>query len=322
MHHRLIFPITLLCALLLTICPAKSQTVDRATIDSLQTALNHTIELYERGRLNEAKDSLDNVMRGTAHAGHLWENDDLTEMRLMCFRYYILINRELGDLETSNKWARNGAMIASKRCSTRSAAKLWGSIFVAEKTINEQILASQAEEQRLKEAIKKRTMTYVTVSALILALLLAILSFMFFKQRKAYRHMVRMSEEMASSMLSTVEPSGMEASQNNSLVSQIVEYMVKTKAYLNPDLSLNDLCQTLHTNRTYVSNVFNEMSTNFNAFVNKYRVSEAIKLITEHPEYNMPDIWVACGFNSQSTFYSCFKNWTGLTPSQFRKGTF
>lgn len=106
------------------------------------------------------------------------------------------------------------------------------------------------------------------------------------------------------------------------------EIMEKDKLYLKSDLTIEKLAQALNSSVHQISNALNTVGhVNVNAFINKYRVNESIRLIKEVPEDEMPsfsDIATMSGFKSYSTFYRVFKQITSLTPRAFlyeyRKG--
>lgn len=311
----------LLCTLALSVCSFLCFAQDNSVLDSLQVKYEEAVYVYENGNFDGAKDAFTHVMQGAyQHLKKCPEDEnEITLVRLRCIRYFILITRDQGDIEASNKWIAAGTKMASGHITDKETAKYWNIGFLSERRINEEFLASVEKEAALRVTVRKKVLILLSATACVLAIFLVILSAMFIKLRRTHRFLVRKNEEMASDMLAKTLP-GSNPEENDSLPSLLIQYMTKTKAYLNPELSLNDLCRDLCTNRTYMSNAFSEMGTNFNAFVNKYRVSEAITLLSSKPDCSLQDIWPMCGFNSQSTFYSSFKNLTGLTPLQFRSG--
>lgn len=56
----------------------------------------------------------------------------------------------------------------------------------------------------------------------------------------------------------------------------------------------------------------------FTQFVNEYRLVHAIKLLAEEP-ISITDICYECGFNNFSHFNKLFKEYTGKSPSEYRK---
>ena len=66
----------------------------------------------------------------------------------------------------------------------------------------------------------------------------------------------------------------------NSLKNNIVELIVRKKKYRDRCYNINQLSKELNTNTRYISATFNVIwNTNYNNYVNKYRVLEAKKLI-------------------------------------------
>jgi len=102
---------------------------------------------------------------------------------------------------------------------------------------------------------------------------------------------------------------------------EVKKFMVKSKIYLETDISLEDLAERLHIPKHHLTQLLNErFGKNFYAFLNEYRIQEAIKKL-ENPDIDESILSLAfdCGFNSKSSFNNYFKKITGLTPSVYRK---
>ncbi|MBP5397367.1 MAG: AraC family transcriptional regulator [Bacteroidales bacterium] len=98
------------------------------------------------------------------------------------------------------------------------------------------------------------------------------------------------------------------------------EWMEKEKPYRNPDFKLVDLQSVLPMNRTYLSQFIHaEYDCSFYLFVNRYRIEEAKRLMSENPELKMADISSCCGFSSPSVFSRTFMTITGQSPSEWDK---
>ena len=101
---------------------------------------------------------------------------------------------------------------------------------------------------------------------------------------------------------------------------KIIDYFEKEKAYLNSDLNMNILSESLKIPKYQITEVLStELGNNFFQFVNIYRV-EAVKemLADTKNKFSIEAIGYDCGFSSKSSFYSVIKSITGETPVSFR----
>jgi AraC-like DNA-binding protein len=98
--------------------------------------------------------------------------------------------------------------------------------------------------------------------------------------------------------------------------------MQEDRLYLNPQLNLATLAKHTGIAQKIISAILNQnLQKSFNEFINEYRV-EAFKKKLREEELNnltMAGIATECGFNSQATFQRTFKEFTGLSPSEFKK---
>lgn len=92
------------------------------------------------------------------------------------------------------------------------------------------------------------------------------------------------------------------------------------KIYLDPELRLSSLAVQLGTNRTYMSNYFNQYcGTSFYDYVNRFRLEHSKNLLTDS-DYTYEVIASMSGFNSLSTFRRTFQMMYGCSPKQWRMG--
>lgn len=108
----------------------------------------------------------------------------------------------------------------------------------------------------------------------------------------------------------------------NELNGRLMHFMEYSKPYLNPDLSLQSLAEDLSVSRHQLSATINSMQKmNFFDFVNLHRVNEVKQLMAKDPEKKTKNYQLAydAGFNSKATFYRIFKQFSGQTPSDYRK---
>lgn len=91
--------------------------------------------------------------------------------------------------------------------------------------------------------------------------------------------------------------------------------------YLDGDLSLSRLASLTGVNKHHLSEVLNKHAgKNFYEFINDYRIAFVRERLTVEPERTILDIAFEAGFTSKSTFNAVFKQFTGQTPSQYRRG--
>ncbi|WP_109302510.1 helix-turn-helix domain-containing protein [Aquimarina sp. AU474] len=103
---------------------------------------------------------------------------------------------------------------------------------------------------------------------------------------------------------------------------QIKNRIVIDKLYVNPELNLRVLSQSLQLKEKELSKLINTYSgTNFYHFINKLRVEEFKRLLKTPKAQQLSNIGLAkeAGFLSKSTFYSVFKSLEGVTPKQYER---
>jgi ligand-binding sensor domain-containing protein/AraC-like DNA-binding protein len=100
-------------------------------------------------------------------------------------------------------------------------------------------------------------------------------------------------------------------------------YLLDTqKLYKDETLSLNSLSEKLSIAPRYLSQITNELlNKNFRDLINKHRVEEAKEMLLNpgKNDFSILEIAYEVGFNSKEVFNRCFKKYTGMTPSEFKK---
>ena len=105
-------------------------------------------------------------------------------------------------------------------------------------------------------------------------------------------------------------------------VEKLRQWMESEKPYLNPEFQLMDLRAVLPMNRTYLSRFLrDEFSCTFYQFVNKYRIEEAKRLMTEQPDLKLDEVAAQSGFSSSVILIRVFNREVGLSPKEWRKST-
>ncbi len=108
---------------------------------------------------------------------------------------------------------------------------------------------------------------------------------------------------------------------NTNDIANRLEYLMKTeKLYTDYELSMPKLAKKLYLTPHQLSQFLNEqMTENFQSYINRHRIEEACRLLREEPESTILSICFHVGFNSKSAFNRAFKKYTGRNPVDFRK---
>lgn len=114
------------------------------------------------------------------------------------------------------------------------------------------------------------------------------------------------------------EPEELKLQQEAAFAERMYLLFEKERVYLNPRLRLSELATLLGTNRTYLSQYFNQnCESTFYDFVNDYRIHHA-KLLLHSTDDTLETIAMNSGFNSLSTFRRAFVQREGMSPIEFR----
>jgi AraC-like DNA-binding protein len=105
-------------------------------------------------------------------------------------------------------------------------------------------------------------------------------------------------------------------------INELKAYMENKKPYLQSKLTIKQLADMLSIQSYQLSVILNDhLKKNFFDFINEYRIEEVKNEIKYNKNYTLLGIAYDCGFNSKSSFNRIFKNYTGLTPSEYLKET-
>lgn len=132
----------------------------------------------------------------------------------------------------------------------------------------------------------------------------------------------QLSEIIAQPTIEKVSRNQLSEIQKDEIKQAIENYFRDSRIYLDPNLKLEVLSKKIHITARRISMVINDVyGTNFNQFINEYRISEAIKQISQnHKKVIIENIYTKVGFNSRSAFNNAFKEYTGLSPAEYLKG--
>lgn len=111
--------------------------------------------------------------------------------------------------------------------------------------------------------------------------------------------------------------------RRDELTDRISDVMKNPEFYCDPECSIDRLAAAIESNARYVSEVINdEYGMNFRAFLNKYRIKEAMRRLEDIDNYGnltIKAVAESVGYKSQATFISVFTKETGLKPSLYQQ---
>ena len=106
------------------------------------------------------------------------------------------------------------------------------------------------------------------------------------------------------------------------LLQQLYDIMESHPEIYIDGFTLDQLAGLAGANSNYVSQVINEKTgSNFNAFINEYRIKEACRRLSDTEQYGdltIEAIGQSVGFRSRANFAATFKKFTGMTPTAYQ----
>lgn len=99
-----------------------------------------------------------------------------------------------------------------------------------------------------------------------------------------------------------------------------VDNWIKTDGYVKQGLTIKELSEILHTNRTYLSAyIKTTYKMTFREWITGLRLEYAKNILKEHPEINIQKLAESSGFLSRSNFIKLFSEKEGCTPAKWKK---
>ena len=100
-----------------------------------------------------------------------------------------------------------------------------------------------------------------------------------------------------------------------------VKFQRYVRSHIYEPLALEDIAEALCISKSHLSHTIKkETGETVHKWILKEKIGMA-KLMLSRKSYCMNEIWDPLGFCSQSHFAKCFRQITGMTPSQFRTET-
>lgn len=135
-------------------------------------------------------------------------------------------------------------------------------------------------------------------------------------------------QELNSGALPEEDPAEAERMAASTLIPANIGPLLEKKCeaaqlYLQHDLTLAQLAQTIGTNHSYLSRFFAQQGLTYNAYINGLRIRHFIRLyheaVSERRIFTAQQLAYESGFHSYSTFAASFKQVTGQTVSAWMR---
>lgn len=188
----------------------------------------------------------------------------------------------------------------------------------------------ELDAEKLRSTFYKRTVFWVSAALVAILLLSLLLAIYYRRTRQAYHELVLRSQQWArvegatgttvgEETVNTSAPVPVPDSADRTIMEKVEQLMIEKKLFVNSDLSMEVLAAELGLDRRHVSSAINACTNkNFYAYLNEYRVKEAIRLMSDSNDLTIDAVAYDSGFNDRRTFHRIFKQFTGLTPAAFR----
>lgn len=199
-----------------------------------------------------------------------------------------------------------------------------------------ELLKSTSQLNQLKE--KNRTHRLITWLIIIASILTSLIFFITYSLQRSKNNILR---ELVRKNLQIIDDErkmkelflqqhtenkkarkNTDSKKSDMLFNNFIEWLEKDKNYRRKDLTVEVVAKELKTNREYLSRAINDNNFRFNEIINKRRINEAIRILSDPNDvmsrYNLSIIAFESGFQSVSVFIDAFKKQTGMTPAEFR----
>ena len=96
--------------------------------------------------------------------------------------------------------------------------------------------------------------------------------------------------------------------------------ITRNKLFLKPTFGRDSMARLIGVDKNRIGHIMSKYSNASNAsvYINTKRVEYGAKLLLEHPDYTISAIAQECGMSNTVTFNRTFKEFYGITPSEYR----
>ncbi len=189
-----------------------------------------------------------------------------------------------------------------------------------DKAFNQIMQIAQVEQKQLVE--HRMHILLLVVGLVALTIICSLFFALYFQKNRLLIALVKQQREAMERESQRERRSQVLADdKKRGLITQLEMLMQEKQVFCENLLTKERVAEMLQTNRTYLSQVINEVyGKSFTQYINDLRIEEAIRRL-DRPDNRraLRLIGQDLGFNSPTTFNTQFQQRTGMTPAQYRQ---
>ena len=220
---------------------------------------------------------------------------------------------QLDKLETPDWWLSQNASLASKNYSLKKTSSItFGNSAQSPLEINSSVVIENL-------VLEGRSMTKLFVGVGLLCFIWGIFAFWAFKEYLKIlttQVQARLQKDIPFIAYQQLSLEPHKDKERDGLLRLMVT------EYQDPELSMETASKQLGMNKTKINEILKqEVGLTFNAYLNKLRLTEAARLLSENSAANVGEAAHLVGYNNVSYFNRLFKTEYGCTPKAFKNLT-
>jgi AraC-like DNA-binding protein len=238
-----------------------------------------------------------------------------------------------GDSISALTVLENKARILRKAGKGMDAALVYEHVMATKDSLRNLNMAAQLDELRTiyevdrlileKKVSKTQLAIVITISGFLLLILLGYIVYTVRLKRKnriLYEKIRRIQqvESQAEQAFKSIPEDTL--SKEQMLFRALNNLLTEKQHFTNPKLGRKELADSLGTNTTYLAEAIKACANGMTVteYLNRIRLVQAGNMLIELPQLPVDAVGEDCGFTSRSTYYRLFRDYYGMSPTEFR----